>query len=130
MSKIRILMAKPGFDGHDRGARVISAALRDAGMEVIYTGLYQSPQQIVESAIQEDVHVIGISTMSASAFSLISEIMNLLKKKSAQDVVVVAGGPIPQEEIEALKKIGVAEVFTPRSTIPDIVDYIEKSVAT
>ena len=126
--KIRVLVAKPGLDGHDRGAKVVSRALRDAGMEVIYTGLRQTPQQIVETAIQEDVNVIGLSILSGAHTHLFPEIMKLLKENKAEDIIVIAGGVIPEDDIPELKKIGIAEIFTPGTDTHDIIDFIRKKV--
>jgi len=111
--KIRVLIAKPGLDGHDRGAKVVARALRDAGMEVIYTGLRQTPEQIVTAALQEDVDVIGLSILSGAHMTLVPRVMQLLQEKGLQDVVVFVGGIIPQEDIPKLKALGVAEVFLP-----------------
>lgn len=122
--KIRILIAKPGLDGHDRGAKVVARALRDAGFEVIYTGLHQTPEMVVSAAIQEDVDAIGISVLSGAHNFLFPKIMELLKKNDAGDIVVFGGGIIPDEDIEKLKKDGVAMVFTPGATTDEIVDWI------
>jgi methylmalonyl-CoA mutase, C-terminal domain len=125
--KIRVLVAKPGLDGHDRGAKVIARALRDAGMEVIYTGLQQSPQMIVEAALQEDVDVIGISILSGAHMTLLPKVMNLLRAQQMDDVLVVAGGIISDEDAAILKsEHGVAAVFGPGSSTHAIVEYIEK----
>jgi methylmalonyl-CoA mutase C-terminal domain/subunit len=126
--KIRVLVAKPGLDSHDRGAKIVARALRDAGMEVIYTGLRQTPEQIVETALQEDVDVIGLSILSGAHPTLFPKIMQLLKKKGMTDVVVFAGGIIPQEDIPALKRIGIKEVFGPGTPTPVLVDYLKKNV--
>lgn len=126
--KIRVLVAKAGLDGHDRGAKVIAAALRDAGMEVIYTGLRQTPEMIVEAAIQEDVDVIGISILSGAHMTIFPRIINLLKEKGITDILVTGGGIIPEEDIEKLKQIGVGELFTPGSSTTDIADYIKEWV--
>jgi len=125
---IRVLIAKPGLDGHDRGAKVIARALRDAGMEVIYTGLRQTPEQIVEAAIQEDVDVIGLSILSGAHSFLFPKIMKLLMLKDAQDIIVIGGGVIPEEDIPELKKAGVAEVFTPGATTAAVIDFINNMV--
>jgi methylmalonyl-CoA mutase C-terminal domain/subunit len=122
--KIRILAAKPGLDGHDRGVKVIANALMDAGMEVIYSGLRQSPEQIVETAIQEDVDVIALSILSGAHDFLFPRIMELLKEKGVTDVLVIGGGIIPDEDIAELKKVGIAEIFGPGTYTDDIVTYI------
>jgi methylmalonyl-CoA mutase C-terminal domain/subunit len=126
--KIRVLIAKPGLDSHDRGAKVVARALRDAGMEVIYTGLRQTPEQIAETALQEDVDVIGLSILSGAHNTLFPKIMQLLKKKGLSDVLVFAGGIIPQEDIPTLKKIGVREVFGPGTPTTTLVDYLKNSI--
>jgi len=126
--KIRILVAKPGLDGHDRGAKVICRSLRDAGFEVIYTGLRRTPEEIVNSAIQEDADVIGLSILSGAHNVLFPKIMDLLKEKEAGDITVVAGGIIPDEDIPFLKKIGISEIFLPGSSTDDIVKWIEGNV--
>lgn len=126
--RIRVLVGKVGLDGHDRGAKVIAQALRDAGMEVIYTGLRQTPEQIVEAAIQEDVQVIGISILSGAHDHLLPKISELLKKEGAEDIVVIAGGVIPIEDRALLKDAGVAEVFSPGTTTVDIIDFINNAV--
>jgi methylmalonyl-CoA mutase C-terminal domain/subunit len=126
--KIRVLIAKPGLDGHDRGAKVICRSLRDAGFEVIYTGLRRTPEEIVHSAIQEDVDLIGLSILSGAHNVLFPKIMNLLKEKGADDIGVIAGGIIPDKDIRFLKKIGIAEVFLPGSSTQDIVDWIDKNL--
>lgn len=126
--KIRVLMAKPGLDGHDRGAKVVARALRDAGMEVIYTGLRQTPEQIVETAIQEDVDVIGLSILSGAHTHLFPKIMELLKENNIEDIVVMGGGVIPEEDIPELKKIGIAEIFTPGTDTRDIISFIKEKV--
>jgi methylmalonyl-CoA mutase, C-terminal domain len=126
--KIRVLVAKPGLDGHDRGAKIVARALRDAGMEVIYTGLRQSPEQIVETAIQEDVNVIGLSILSGAHTYLFSRLMELLKENKVEDIVVIGGGVIPEEDIYELKKIGIAEVFTPGTNTRDIIKFIKEKV--
>jgi len=122
--KIRVLIAKPGLNSHDRGAKVVARALRDAGMEVIYTGLRQTPEQIVETAIQEDVDVIGISLLSGAHMAHIPRIMQLLKEKGLTDVLVIAGGTIPEEDIPKLKEIGVKEVFPPGTPLEKIVKFV------
>jgi len=126
--KIRVLVAKPGLDGHDRGAKVVARALRDAGMEVVYTGLHQTAEMIVEAAIQEDVDVIGLSLLSGAHMTLFVDVTNLLKKKGVDDVLVVGGGIIPEEDASKLKKAGVAGVFGPGTPCDDIVDFIRKNV--
>jgi methylmalonyl-CoA mutase C-terminal domain/subunit len=126
--KIRVLVAKPGLDSHDRGAKIVARALRDAGMEVIYTGLRQTPEQIVETALQEDVDVVGLSILSGAHPTLFPKVMQLLKKKGMTDVVVFAGGIIPQEDIPALKRIGIKEVFGPGTPTSVLVDYLKKNV--
>ncbi len=127
-SKIRVLVAKPGLDGHDRGAKVIARALRDAGMEVIYTGLHQTPEQIVETVLQEDADAVGLSILSGAHMTLVPRISTLLKDEGAEDVVLVVGGTIPNEDIEELKRVGVAEVFTPGAPVQGIVDYLREAV--
>jgi methylmalonyl-CoA mutase, C-terminal domain len=124
--KIRVLVAKPGLDGHDRGAKVICRALRDAGMEVIYSGLRRTPEEIVHAAIQEDVDVIGLSILSGAHTVLFPKIIRLLKDNEAGDIVVIAGGIIPEKDIPKMKKIGVAEIFLPGSSTQDIVRWIEE----
>ena len=123
--KIRILIAKPGLDGHDRGAKVIARALRDSGMEVIYTGLRQSPENIVEAAIQEDVQFIGLSILSGAHTHIFPRILNLLKDKNAEEIKVIAGGIIPDDEIPKWKKEGIEAIFGPGSSTKEIVEYIE-----
>jgi methylmalonyl-CoA mutase C-terminal domain/subunit len=124
--KIRVVIAKPGLDGHDRGAKIIARALRDAGMEVIYTGLHQTPEQIVETAIQEDADAVGISILSGAHMTLVPRILDGLKENGAEDVVVVVGGTIPREDSEELKRQGVAEVFTPGAPMGEIVDFLRE----
>jgi methylmalonyl-CoA mutase C-terminal domain/subunit len=126
--KIRVLVAKPGLDGHDRGAKVICRALRDAGMEVIYTGLRRTPEEIVNAAIQEDVDVIGLSILSGAHNVLFPKIMDLLGEMKAKDILVMAGGIIPDKDILKMKKIGIAEIFLPGSSTKDIIEWIEKRV--
>ncbi len=126
--KIRILVAKPGLDGHDRGAKIIARALRDAGFEVIYTGLHQTPEMIVSAAIQEDVDAIGLSIMSGAHMTLFPAVVDLLKEKSAGDVTVFGGGIIPQDDVPKLKSLGTAEVFLPGSTTQAIIDWIRANV--
>lgn len=125
---IRVLVAKPGLDGHDRGAKVLAHSLRDAGMEVIYTGLHQTPEMIVNSAIQEDVDVVCVSILSGAHQRVFPEVMRLLKEKDALDIPVVGGGIIPDRDIPALKAAGVKEIFTPGSALSAIVDFIQKLV--
>src|SRR5712671_3283748 len=127
--KIRVLIAKPGLDGHDRGAKIIARALRDAGMEVIYTGLRQTPEMIVNAALQEDVQVIGLSILSGAHNAIMPRIMELLREKEMTDVLVVVGGIIPDEDAEALKAQGVAAVFQPGASLDEIVEFIRSSVA-
>jgi methylmalonyl-CoA mutase C-terminal domain/subunit len=127
--KIRVVIAKPGLDGHDRGAKVIARALRDAGMEVIYTGLHQTPEQIVETAIQEDADAIGISILSGAHMTLVPRILELLRENGADDVLVVVGGTIPSQDARELKRMGVAEVFTPGAPTGAIVDFLRERVA-
>lgn len=126
--KIRVLIAKPGLDGHDRGAKIVARALRDAGMEVVYTGLHQTAEMIVEAAIQEDVDVIGLSLLSGAHMTLFVDVADLLKKKGVDDVLVVGGGIIPEEDAPKLKKAGIAGVFGPGTPCKDIVDFIRKNV--
>ncbi len=127
--KIRVLIAKPGLDGHDRGAKVIARALRDAGMEVIYTGLRQTPEMIASAAVQEDVDVIGLSILSGAHNALCPRLMELLKEKGMSDVTVLIGGIIPEADIPGLKKAGIAEVFLPGTSTQDIVEFIRKRFA-
>lgn len=122
--KIRVLVAKAGLDGHDRGAKVIAAALRDAGMEVIYTGLRQTPEMIVDAAIQEDVDVIGISILSGAHMTIFPRILELMKEKNVNDILLTGGGIIPEEDVKELKKLGVGEIFTPGASTTFISDYI------
>ncbi len=124
--KIRVLVAKAGLDGHDRGAKVIAAALRDAGMEVIYTGLRQTPEMIVEAAIQEDVDVIGISILSGAHMTVFPRILKLMNEKGMNDVLLTGGGIISEDDIEALKKMGVGELFTPGAATSEIANYIKE----
>src|SRR5215203_6366400 len=126
--KIRVVVAKPGLDGHDRGAKIIARALRDAGMEVIYTGLHQTPEQIAETVIQEDADAVGLSILSGAHMTLVPKVVELLKEQGADDVIVTVGGTIPADDIPELKELGVAEVFTPGSPTQDIIDFIKKSV--
>jgi methylmalonyl-CoA mutase C-terminal domain/subunit len=126
--KIRVVVAKPGLDGHDRGAKIIARALRDAGMEVIYTGLHQTPEQIVETALQEDADAVGLSILSGAHMTLVPRIIELLREQEAGDIVVVVGGTIPNQDIPELKELGVAEVFTPGAPTQAIIDFIRESV--
>ena len=126
--KLRVVVAKPGLDGHDRGAKIIARALRDAGMEVIYTGLHQTPEQIAETVIQEDAHAIGLSILSGAHMTLVPRVAELLKEQGADDVVLTVGGTIPADDIPELKKLGVAEVFTPGASTQEIVDFIREQV--
>jgi methylmalonyl-CoA mutase C-terminal domain/subunit len=125
---IRVLVAKPGLDGHDRGAKVIARALRDAGMEVIYTGLRQTPEMIVNAALQEDVQVIGLSILSGAHNAIVPRLMQLLREKDMTDVTVIVGGIVPDEDVETLKRQGVAAVFQPGAALDTIVDFIRASV--
>jgi methylmalonyl-CoA mutase C-terminal domain/subunit len=126
--RIRIVIAKPGLDGHDRGAKVIARALRDAGMEVVYTGLHQTPEQIVQTVIQEDADAVGLSILSGAHMTLFQRTLGLLADSGAQDVVVFGGGIIPEEDIPVLEKAGVAKVFTPGATMDEIVEWVRSNV--
>ena len=126
--KIRVVVAKPGLDGHDRGAKIIARALRDAGMEVIYTGLHQTPEQIVETVLQEDADAVGLSILSGAHMTLVPKVIELLNEQDAGDVVVTVGGTIPAQDIEELKELGVAEVFTPGAPTQAIIDFIPGAV--
>jgi len=126
--KVRVVVAKPGLDGHDRGAKIIARALRDAGMEVIYTGLHQTPEQIAETVIQEDADAIGISILSGAHMTLVPRILDLLRDQGVDDVLVTVGGTIPGRDVEELKAAGVAEVFTPGSSTEEIVEFIRDGV--
>ena len=128
--KIRVLVAKPGLDGHDRGAKIVARGLRDAGFEVIYTGLHQTPERIVEAAIQEDVDVIGISILSGAHMTIFPAILKLLGENDASDIMLVGGGIIPEEDVEKLKKMGVEELFGPGTPIATIVKYISERAAS
>jgi methylmalonyl-CoA mutase C-terminal domain/subunit len=128
-SRIRVLLAKPGLDGHDRGAKVVARALRDAGMEVIYTGIRQTPDMIVQAAIQEDVDVVGLSILSGAHLELFPPIIEGLRKKGREDVLVIAGGIIPEDDIAALQPIGIKAVFGPGTSTEDIISFIQKAVA-
>ncbi|GDY29256.1 cobalamin B12-binding domain-containing protein [Gandjariella thermophila] len=127
--RIRVVVAKPGLDGHDRGAKVVARALRDAGMEVVYTGLHQTPEQIVETALQEDADAVGLSVLSGAHMTLFAKVVDLLKEKNAEDVVVFGGGIIPEEDIPQLERLGVAKVFTPGATTHEIVEWVRAHVA-
>jgi methylmalonyl-CoA mutase C-terminal domain/subunit len=127
--KIRVVVAKPGLDGHDRGAKIIARALRDAGMEVIYTGLHQTPEQIVETVIQEDAQAVGLSVLSGAHMTLVPRIVSLLEEQGIDDVIVIVGGTIPGDDIPELKRLGVAEVFGPGSSTEAIIDFIRSAVA-
>jgi methylmalonyl-CoA mutase C-terminal domain/subunit len=127
--KIRVVVAKPGLDGHDRGAKIIARALRDAGMEVIYTGLHQTPEQIAETVLQEDADAVGLSILSGAHMTLVPRVVDLLKQQGAEDVVVTVGGTIPADDIPELKKLGVAEVFTPGASTQQIIDFIRRAVS-
>jgi methylmalonyl-CoA mutase C-terminal domain/subunit len=122
--KIRVVVAKPGLDGHDRGAKIIARALRDAGMEVIYTGLHQTPEQIVETVIQEDADAVGLSILSGAHMTLVPRILELLSEQGVDDVLITVGGTIPADDVPQLKELGVAEVFGPGASTQDIVDFI------
>jgi methylmalonyl-CoA mutase C-terminal domain/subunit len=126
--KIRVLVAKPGLDGHDRGAKVIARALRDAGMEVIYTGLRQTPEMIVNASLQEDVQVIGLSILSGAHNAIVPRVMDLLKQNKMDDVLVLVGGIIPDQDVDGLKKIGVAGIFQPGTPMDDIVQFIRAHI--
>jgi methylmalonyl-CoA mutase C-terminal domain/subunit len=126
--KIRVVVAKPGLDGHDRGAKIIARALRDAGMEVIYTGLHQTPEQIVETVIQEDADAVGLSILSGAHMTLVPRVLDLLREQGADDVVVTLGGTIPSDDVKELKELGVAEVFTPGASTEQAVDFIRGAV--
>ncbi len=127
--RIRVVVAKPGLDGHDRGAKVVARALRDAGMEVVYTGLHQTPEQIVETALQEDADAVGLSILSGAHMTLFARVIELLESRGATDVLVFGGGIIPEEDIPELTKLGVAKVFTPGATTHEIVDWVRDAVA-
>ncbi|BCL13914.1 cobalamin B12-binding domain-containing protein [Micromonospora sagamiensis] len=128
-SRIRVVVAKPGLDGHDRGAKVVARALRDAGMEVIYTGLHQTPEQIVETAIQEDADAVGLSVLSGAHMTLFRRVLELLAERDARDVVVFGGGIIPEADIPELEQIGVAKIFTPGATTQAIVEWVRGNIA-
>ncbi len=126
--KIRVLIAKPGLDGHDRGAKVIARALRDAGMEVIYTGIRQTPEQIANTAIQEGVDIVGLSCLSGAHNSLFPKVVQILKEKGAEDILVFGGGIIPVDDIPGLKQVGVREIFLPGASTEDIIKYIKETI--
>ena len=126
--KIRVVVAKPGLDGHDRGAKIIARALRDAGMEVIYTGLHQTPEQIVETVLQEDADAVGLSILSGAHMTLVPRVVELLNEQEAGDVIVTVGGTIPAQDIPELKELGVAAVFTPGAPTQEIIDFIKGAV--
>ena len=127
--RIRVVVAKPGLDGHDRGAKVVARALRDAGMEVIYTGLHQTPEQIVETTIQEDADAVGLSVLSGAHMTLFRRVVELLRERDAEDVVVFGGGIIPADDFGPLAELGVAKIFTPGATTTEIVDWVREHVA-
>ena len=126
--RIRVVIGKPGLDGHDRGAKVVARALRDAGMEVVYTGLHQTPEQIVETVVQEDADAVGLSVLSGAHMTLFSRLSELLSERGIDDVVVFGGGIIPDEDIPELERLGVAKIFTPGATTTDIVDWVREHV--
>lgn len=126
--KIRIVVAKPGLDGHDRGIKIVARALRDAGMEVIYTGLHQTPEQIVQTAIQEDAQAIGLSILSGAHMTLFARVIELLRERDAEDIVVFGGGIIPEADIPELERLGVAKIFTPGASTQEIVDWVRATV--
>jgi methylmalonyl-CoA mutase C-terminal domain/subunit len=128
-SRTRVVVAKPGLDGHDRGAKVVARALRDAGMEVIYTGLHQTPEQIVEAAIQEDADAVGLSVLSGAHMTLFRRVLELLAERDAQDIVVFGGGIIPDADLPELERLGVAKIFTPGATTQSIVEWVRENVA-
>ena len=126
--RIRVVIAKPGLDGHDRGAKVVARALRDAGMEVVYTGLHQTPEQIVETVVQEDADAVGLSVLSGAHMTLFARLAELMREREVDDVVVFGGGIIPDEDIPELERLGVAKVFTPGATTTEIVDWVRSNV--
>jgi methylmalonyl-CoA mutase C-terminal domain/subunit len=128
-SPVRVVVAKPGLDGHDRGAKVVARALRDAGMEVVYTGLHQTPEQIAEAAIQEDADAVGLSVLSGAHMTLFAKVIDELRKRDAEDIVVFGGGIIPEDDIPRLKELGVAQIFTPGATTHEIVDWVRSACA-
>ena len=127
--RIRVVVAKPGLDGHDRGAKVVARALRDAGMEVVYTGLHQTPEQIVETVVQEDADAVGLSVLSGAHMTLFARVLELLRERGADDVVVFGGGIIPADDFGPLAELGVAKIFTPGATTTEIVDWVREHVA-
>jgi methylmalonyl-CoA mutase C-terminal domain/subunit len=129
-ARIRVVVAKPGLDGHDRGAKVVARALRDAGMEVVYTGLHQTPEQIVETAIQEDADAVGLSVLSGAHMTLFRRVVELLGERDAVDIVVFGGGIIPADDIAELEQLGVAKIFTPGATTASIIEWVRANVAT
>ena len=129
-TRIRVVVAKPGLDGHDRGVKVVARALRDAGMEVVYTGLHQTPEQIVETAIQEDADAIGLSVLSGAHMTLFRRVLELMREREVDDMVVFGGGIIPEDDIPELAKLGVAKIFTPGATTQSIVDWVREHVPT
>jgi len=129
-SRIRVVVAKPGLDGHDRGAKVVARALRDAGMEVVYTGLHQTPEQIVETAIQEDADAVGLSVLSGAHMTLFRRVLELFSQRNAADIVVFGGGIIPEADIPELELLGVSKIFTPRATTQSIVEWVRANVST
>ena len=129
-ARIRVVVAKPGLDGHDRGAKVVARALRDAGMEVVYTGLHQTPEQIVETAIQEDADAIGLSVLSGAHMTLFRKVIELLAERDAADIVVFGGGIIPADDIAELEKLGVARIFTPGATTASIIEWVRANVSS
>ena len=128
MAPVRIVVAKPGLDGHDRGAKVVARALRDAGMEVVYTGLHQTPEQIVEAAIQEDADAIGLSVLSGAHMTLFARVVELLRERDASDIVVFGGGIIPEADVPELERLGVKRVFTPGASMHEIVEWVRANV--
>jgi methylmalonyl-CoA mutase C-terminal domain/subunit len=129
-ARIRVVVAKPGLDGHDRGAKVVARALRDAGMEVVYTGLHQTPEQIVETAIQEDADAVGLSVLSGAHMTLFARVLDLLRERDAGDIVVFGGGIIPEADIPELERLGVAKIFTPGASTQAIVDWVRTHIST
>lgn len=127
-TKIRILVAKPGLDGHDRGARIIARAYRDAGFEVVYSGLHQTPEEVVQAAIQEDVDMIGLSSLAGAHMYLFPRVVELLKEKDAEDIVVCGGGIFPEEDIPKLKRAGIKEIFTPGTPLAEVTKWVEENV--
>jgi methylmalonyl-CoA mutase C-terminal domain/subunit len=128
MAPVRIVVAKPGLDGHDRGAKVVARALRDAGMEVVYTGLHQTPEQIVRAALQEDADAVGLSVLSGAHLTLFARVVELLKEQDAEDVVVFGGGIIPEADIPELERLGVRKIFTPGASMAEIVEWVRANV--